>query len=131
MATIDFPSDLVEIRAPGYRAGRGNDVRRTEFEDGFVEQRKSNSLASRRREFEIIVKQSNFAEFDRWLDNNGHRKFNFSPFEHNIDVEDAESATTYDARIVGGAGSLSFELQDRTYEDEHFFLCNVVIEWWR
>lgn len=136
MADVDFPFDICHISATDYGTARSSTVRRTEMEDGFIQQKKTQSTARRIHEFEVTVKNSDKETFETWLDTNGDGEFNFISFTETMDLdpfpEDFASISDdlkYDARIVGGAAGIQLRLQAGRRVDGYIWTGSMTVEY--
>ena len=117
----DWPWDLCRIDFDRYRRGRDPAVRRTPFEDGAVEQAKTQSLTYRVQSFRIHVKDSNVKAMEAWLERHETAHFNYRDF---IDEE------VKTARLRGGAGSVTLVAVDGVlWENERVFQGEVTLEY--
>ena len=135
MASVTFPYALVDIMANDYSVSRNESIQRTELEDNYVRQVKSQSASRELHSFSFVVKLSNQKQFWSWLTTNGSDYFNFSPFmdNHDLDLDDANvDEVQFDARIVGGSDSVEMRLHaNERYEGEPFFTGEMTVEFIR
>lgn len=118
MAAIDWPSDLCKVLRDGHTESFAPNVRRTDFADGAIAQRRQTTNSWMVRSFTIVVLQSNLAAFQTWLHENGHKDFNFRDWD----------GTTRDARLRGGAGGISLEAGSGLMEDERYYTGEAEVE---
>ncbi len=116
MATRDWPYNLCQVIRNDYGTDREANVRRTEMQDGYIEQKRINTKPLRLREFRVDVKESNLASFESWIDDNSHTWFNF----RDLDGE------TRDCRVRDGKVALQ-QAADR-WDGERYFTGTVILE---
>lgn len=93
MAMIDWPWNLCTVVLEGYEIDQDEPVRRTEMDDGLVQQKTRFSEVFKLRSFDVLVKESDIPAFRRWVADNGNTFFNFRDFE---------DGTVRETRVRGG-----------------------------
>ena len=135
MASVNFPSHLIDIMADDYQVGYVEQIYRSQFDDNYVRQAKLTSVGREVHSFNFVLKLSNYAMFNNWLSKNGANDFNFSPFMDNYQLDlddDSVDEVMFDAKIVGGAPSVQLELRSgMKYEGESYFQGSMSVEFIR
>lgn len=98
MADEDWPSDLCSIQREGYTQQIAPDVRRTQFEDGSVLQKRTQSRPLLLRRFNLLVADENLVSLFNWFQSHSHAYFNF------VDLDGTER----ECRLRGGVGAIEF-----------------------
>ena len=93
MASISWPYDLCEVETDEHEIDDADNVRRTSFEDGFIEQKRINTKGLKLRRLNVVVPIASIPDFRQWVETNGTNWFNF------VDPEDK---MTRDCRVQGG-----------------------------
>jgi len=118
-ASENWPETLVMILANGYAEVPGPEPRRTQLEDGAVEQAVTSGATLLTRSFTFWVLQSNYDSFVGWI-----RQVNVSDFNYE-DIDGTRRVVS----IVGGAASVSLELVgDQLIGGERYWSGQIQLE---
>lgn len=94
MATVTWPDhDVVEVEIDDHEIDDGENTRRTQFADGYVQQKRLATRGLKIRRCNVVVPMNKVAEFREWVATNGFSWFDF------VDPEDKVSR---ECRIQGG-----------------------------
>ena len=94
MATMTWPGDdVLQTEIDDHEIDDGDNVRRTQFSDGFIEQKRINTRGLKVRRLNVVVPIDKVAEFRTWVETNGTEWFNF---------RDPEDGIVRECRIQGG-----------------------------
>ena len=94
MATMTWPDhDVVQTEIDDHEIDDGDNVRRTSFADGYIEQKRLSTRALKVRRFNVAVPMDKVAEFRQWVADHGNDWFNF---------RDPEDGVIRECRIQGG-----------------------------
>lgn len=128
MATVDWPWNLCTVRLVDYAIDEDDNVRRTQFDSGAVQQKQLSIRPMTSREFQVNVKQSNLEAFRQWTRANGIDWFNFRDWDRTDFSTDPPTATAVrDCRIRGGKIPLQY-VDDELYDGEEYWRGRVVLE---
>ena len=80
-----WPYDLAQVENDDHEIDDGDNTRRTQFEDGFIAQKRLATKALKVRRFTVAVAIDDVAAFRAWIEEHGNSWFSF------VDPEDKVS----------------------------------------
>ena len=83
--TQTWPYDLAQVEIDEHELDDGDNVRRTQFADGFINQKRLATKALKIRRFSVAVAIDDVAAFRAWIEEHGNSWFSF------VDPEDRVS----------------------------------------
>lgn len=120
MATIPWPGDdVAQVEIDDHEIDDLDVVRRTPFDDGFIQQKRISTRAMKVRRFTVVVPMNKVAEFRQWVETYGNDWFNF---------RDPEDKVERQCRIQGGKIPLRRVSGERLADGRKFYRGLAVLE---
>ena len=128
MAAVDWPWASCTVRLSSYDIDEDENVRRTQFDSGLIQQKRISVRPMTTRTIEVLVKISQLAAWRQWIAANGADWFNFRDWEKTDYTTDPPTAAAVrDVRIRGGKIPLQF-IEDELLDGEEFFRGRATLE---